>query len=478
MANNQMALSHLAEKSHLVEHGIACEISGNDSQICDVTHDSKQVTTGALFCCVRGSTVDGHDFARAAVDAGASALVVDHALAIDIPQLIVSDVRMAMGYLAAALRDYPSRRMHVVGITGTNGKTTTAHLLAEILREHGWVTEVFGTLTGGRTTSEATDLQRNLAECEARGVQAVVMEVTSHALELQRVNGTKFELSIFTNLTQDHLDFHGTIEKYFSAKAKLFTEQYSLKALVNRDDVHGKLLLDTISINAISFGLSDIKHVSCDARRHGYEIDGTKISVNIGGQFNVMNSLAAVNAARALGVSLHVIARGLANASAVDGRFEAINAGQDFEVIVDYAHTPDALIRVLESTRSLMTMNSQLIVVFGCGGDRDTDKRAKMGEIAAMLADVVVITSDNPRSESSADIAKQIKAGVRDLDSHKVLCTELDRRAAIGKALSIAKTGDVVVIAGKGHENTQTIGTHVFPFRDAQVARELLGAHS
>ena len=478
VAKNQMALSHLAEKSHLIEHGISCEISGNDVQICDVTHDSKQVTTGALFCCVRGSTVDGHDFARAAVDAGASALVVDHELAIDIPQLIVSDVRMSMGYLAAALRDYPSRRMHVVGITGTNGKTTTAHLLAQILREHGWVTEVFGTLTGGRTTSEATDLQRNLAECEARGVQAVVMEVTSHALELQRVNGTKFEISIFTNLTQDHLDFHGTLEKYFAAKAKLFTDQYSLQAVVNRDDVHGKLLLDTINIKADSFGLSDINYVSFDARQHGYEIDGTKISVNIGGQFNVMNSLAAVKAARTLGISLDEIARGLANASAVHGRFEAINVGQDFDVIVDYAHTPDALNRVLESARSFMSRNSQLIVVFGCGGDRDSDKRAKMGEIAGMLADVVVITSDNPRSESAADIALQINAGVRGPDSHKVLCTELDRRAAIGKALTIAKSGDVVVIAGKGHENTQTIGTHVFPFSDVLVARELLGAHS
>ena len=304
------------------------------------------------------------------------------------------------------------------------------------------------------------------------------MEVTSHALELQRVNGTKFEISIFTNLTQDHLDFHGTLEKYFAAKAKLFTDQYSLQAVVNRDDVHGKLLLDTINIKADSFGLSDINYVSFDARQHEYEIDGTKISVNIGGQFNVMNSLAAVKAARTLGISLDEIARGLANASAVHGRFEAINVGQDFDVIVDYAHTPDALNRVLESARSFMSRNSQLIVVFGCGGDRDSDKRAKMGEIAGMLADVVVITSDNPRSESAADIALQINAGVRGPDSHKVLCTELDRRAAIGKALTIAKSGDVVVIAGKGHENTQTIGTHVFPFSDVLVARELLGAHS
>ena len=477
-ATGQMALSHLVTNSRIAEHGITFDFSGGDAQICDVTHDSKQVIPGALFCCIRGATFDGHEFARAAVQAGASAIVVDHALAIDIPQLIVSDVRGAMGYLAAALRDFPSKRMHVVGITGTNGKTTTAHLLAEILRAHGWNTEVFGTLTGGRTTSEASDLQRNLASCESRGIQAVVMEVTSHALELQRVNGTTFEVAVFTNLTEDHLDFHGTFEKYFAAKAKLFTNQYSLQAVVNRDDVHGKLLLDTITIDAVSFGLSYISNVSVDARHHEYEIAGTKISVNLGGHFNVMNSLAAVNAAQALGVPLNEISRGLANASAVAGRFESISAGQDFDVIVDYAHTPDALTRVLNSARSMMQGNSQLIVVFGCGGDRDMDKRAKMGEIAAMLADAVVITSDNPRSESAVDIAMQINAGVRDSDSHKVLGTELDRRAAIGKAISIAKTGDVVVIAGKGHESTQTIGTEVFPFSDAQVARELLGVHS
>ena len=474
----QMALSHLARESQITERGILYEIVGGDAQILDVTHDSKQVVPGSLFCCVRGTTFDGHDFAGDAVAAGATAVVVDHALAMEIPQLVVSDVRAAVGYLAAALRHFPSRRMHVVGVTGTNGKTTTAYLLAEILKAHGWVTEVFGTLTGARTTSEAADLQRILADCESRGVQAVVMEVTSHALELQRVNGTNFEVSVFTNLSQDHLDFHGTIEHYFSAKAKLFTEQYSKRAVVNRDDVHGMLLLDTIAIDADSFGQSSIKNVKVDAQHHEYEIEGIHISVNIGGQFNVMNSLAAISAARALGVSFSSIKSGLEAAPAVPGRFESINAGQKFDVIVDYAHTPDAMERVLTSARSLMGDQSRLIVVFGCGGDRDIDKRAKMGEIAATHADVVVITSDNPRSESGADIALQINAGIRGVDSHKVLCIELDRRAAIGKAFSIAQPGDVVVIAGKGHENTQTIGTQVFSFSDAQVARELLGAHS
>jgi UDP-N-acetylmuramoyl-L-alanyl-D-glutamate--2,6-diaminopimelate ligase len=313
---------------------------------------------------------------------------------------------------------------------------------------------------------------------EGNGVEAVVMEVTSHALELYRVAGTTFEVSVFTNLSQDHLDFHLTMEKYFAAKAKLFTNEYSARGVVNRDDVHGQLLLDTMTIDSMSFGMSDVTHVHMDARRLEFNIDGVHMRAHVGGQFNVMNSLAAVSAARALGVSLTEIAEGLSRATAVPGRFESIDAGQQFDVIVDYAHTPDALERVLDSSRSLMSETGKLVVVFGCGGDRDMEKRQPMGEIAGAKADVVILTSDNPRSESGAEIALQINAGVQASDSHKVLCTELDRRAAIGMAFSIAQAGDVVVIAGKGHESTQTIGTDVFPFNDAQVARELLGAQS
>jgi UDP-N-acetylmuramoyl-L-alanyl-D-glutamate--2,6-diaminopimelate ligase len=268
------------------------------------------------------------------------------------------------------------------------------------------------------------------------------------------------------------------MEKYFAAKAKLFTDVYSTCGVVNRDDVHGQLLLDTMTIASMSFGMSDINQVKMNARSIEYEFDGVLLRVQLGGQFNVMNSLAAVSAARALGVSLAEIADGIGRATAVPGRFESIDAGQSFDVVVDYAHTPDALERVLDSSRSLMSETGKLIVVFGCGGDRDMEKRQPMGEIAGVKADVVIITSDNPRSESGADIAAQINAGVRASDSHKVLCTELDRRAAIGKAFSIAQLGDVVVIAGKGHESTQTIGAEIFPFNDAQVARELLGAQS
>ena len=477
-ATGQMTLRHLVETAQLGEHGLLVDVVGADVVIADITHDSRQVLAGTMFCCVDGMQMNGHEFAQQAVDAGASALLVDHALSIDIPQVVVTDVRHAMGHMSAALYNFPSSRMHVVGVTGTNGKTTTAHLLAEILRAHGWKTEVIGTLTGARTTPESTDLQRTLSECERNGVRAVVMEVTSHALELHRVAGTTFEVAVFTNLSQDHLDFHHTMEKYFAAKAKLFAEQYSAFGVVNRDDVHGQLLLDTMTIDSMSFGISDVTQVKMDARHIEYDIDGVHMRAQLGGQFNVMNSLAAISAARALGVSLVEIAEGLGRATAVPGRFESIDAGQSFDVIVDYAHTPDALERVLDSSRSLMSENGKLIVVFGCGGDRDADKRQPMGEIAGAKADVVIITSDNPRSESGSEIALQINAGVRPSDSHKVLCTELDRRAAIGKAFSIAQLRDVVVIAGKGHENTQTIGTEIFSFSDAQVARELLGAQS
>jgi UDP-N-acetylmuramoyl-L-alanyl-D-glutamate--2,6-diaminopimelate ligase len=473
-----MTLRHLVEKAQLSKHGLLGEVVGEDAVVADVVHDSRQVVAGALFCCIGGENEDGHDFAEQAIRAGATALVVDHVLPIDAPQVVVRDARMSMGLLAAALRNFPSTRMHVVGVTGTNGKTTTAHVLAEILRAHGWKTEVIGTLTSARTTPESTDLQRLLSEYESTGVQAVVMEVTSHALELHRVAGTAFEVSVFTNLSQDHLDFHFTMEKYFAAKAKLFTDVYSTCGVVNRDDVHGQLLLDTMTIDSMSYGLSDVTQVRMDARHIEYECDGVHMHAQLGGQFNVMNSLAAISAARALGISLAEIAEGLSQAAAVPGRFESIDAGQSFDVVVDYAHTPDALERVLDSSRSLMSESGKLIVVFGCGGDRDVQKRQPMGEIAGAKADVVIITSDNPRSESGAEIAAQINAGVRATDSHKVLCTELDRRAAIGKAFSIAQLGDVVVIAGKGHESTQTIGTEIFPFNDAQVARELLGAQS
>jgi UDP-N-acetylmuramoyl-L-alanyl-D-glutamate--2,6-diaminopimelate ligase len=366
--------------------------------------------------------------------------------------------------------------MRVVGVTGTNGKTTTAHLLASILRQQGLQTEVFGTLTGERTTPESCDLQRNLWQAVNAGTQAVVMEVTSHAMSLQRVVGTNFEAAAFLNLSPEHLDFHKTIEKYFAAKASLFDAQFTKLGIINRDDVHGRLLLDATEIDTVSFGLDDASAIEVSATHHAYVWKNANVNVRIGGKFNVMNSLAAATVALSLGVDIADIVSGLAGAGTVDGRYESVGGNIPFDVIVDYAHTPDALSRVLDTTRATIAPNGRIILVFGCGGDRDNAKRPMMGAIAASQADCVIVTSDNPRSEDPREIAAQITAGIADADRKSLLSVELDRRSAIELALMTAHTGDVVIIAGKGHETTQTIGDRVLPFNDAHVANELIGA--
>lgn len=442
-------------------------------EITGVAYDSNGVKPGTLFCCLQGEHFDGHEFANEAVQAGAVALLVSRQVPVSVPQIQVNDVRLAMAWLSAAFYGDPSHDLLVIGITGTNGKTTTAHLLASILRQHGWETEVVGTLSSVRTTPEAPDLQRKFAEQLRAGKRAVVMEVSSHALAQDRVVGTRFCAAVFTNLSREHLDFHGTIERYFAAKASLFRSELTDVGIINRDDVHGKLLVDAIDIETETFGESDAMDIESDASHHAFTWRNQRIEVSIGGRFNVMNSLAAATAAAKLGVAPYDIAKGLAAAGTVPGRFEAVNAGQQFDVIVDYAHTPDALERVLQSARSV-ARSGRVIVVFGCGGDRDRDKRPEMGHTAAVFADVVVVTSDNPRSENPESIIAQIISGISSDLTDRVLSVESDRRSAIGIALDAAKSGDVVVIAGKGHETTQTIGECVIQFSDVEVARNLL----
>lgn len=454
--------------------GVAIEVHGDASAVVsEIAYDSQGVVPGALFCCIEGAQYDGHDFAAEAVNGGAAALLVSRKLAIDVPQIEVADTRSAMAKLSAAFYGYPSESLQVIGITGTNGKTTTAHLMAAILHQHGLATEVFGTLSGTRTTPESPDLQRMLAEQVSAGKRAVVMEVSSHALAQHRVAGTRFRASVFTNLSREHLDYHENTEKYFAAKASLFVKQLTDVAIINRDDVHGRLLLDTISIEAESFGESEISGLAFDAASHSYQWRGQTIKVAIGGRFNFMNSLAAATAAAKLGVAPYDIAKGLAAAAPVAGRFEAVSVGQKFAVIVDYAHTPDALQNVIASARAV-AKGGRVIVVFGCGGDRDHDKRPEMGRIAASSADVVVVTSDNPRSEDQQEITAQICSGIDQTKQHGVIVVEHDRRAAIARAIAEAKSGDVVVIAGKGHETTQTTGDRILSFSDVAVARELL----
>lgn len=446
--------------------------------ISDITNDSKQVSHGSMYCCVVGDHTDGHDFAQDALNAGASALLVERKLPIDCAQVIVSDARRAMGEMASAFYDHPSKRMRVVGITGTNGKTTTAHLLGAIFRQQGLNTEVFGTLSGARTTPESCDLQRNLWQAVNSGVQAVVMEVTSHALVLQRIVGTQFDAVVFLNLSPEHLDFHKTLEQYFAAKASLFNKRFTNLGIVNGDDVHGQLLLDAADIETLSFGLCDVEMIEITPQSHSYIWRNNTVHVAVGGKFNVLNSLAAATVAASLGVDVVDIVSGLAAAGTVAGRYQAISADTPFDVIVDYAHTPDALRRVLESTREVIVPGGKIILVFGCGGDRDTAKRPMMGMVAALGADRVIVTSDNPRSEEPSDIAQQIMSGIDDAVGRSHVSVELDRRSAIELALMTARKGDVVIIAGKGHETTQTIGNRVLPFNDAQVANELIGALS
>ncbi|MEO6124629.1 MAG: UDP-N-acetylmuramoyl-L-alanyl-D-glutamate--2,6-diaminopimelate ligase [Ilumatobacteraceae bacterium] len=445
----------------------------SDPLVRDITFDSRQVAPGTLFCCLRGERRDGHEFAADAVASGAVAVLVDHVMALEgVVQVVVDDTRVAMAELAASLFGHPSARLDVIGITGTNGKTTTAHILASALEALGSPTGVIGTLSGTHTTPEAPDLQRRLAGFLADGKRTVAMEVSSHALALDRVVGTHFRIGVFTNLGHDHLDLHGTQERYFAAKARLFEPDLTTHGVVNIDDVHGQLLADAHPIPMTTFSANDISDVIVGAFDHEYTWRGQRIRVGLGGRFNVMNSLAAATTLAVLGHEPAAISSALAMTTSVPGRFERIDAGQSFAVIVDYAHTPDALEQVLAAGRVVAGSN-RVVVVFGCGGDRDHDKRPEMGRAAAQGADSVVITSDNPRSEDPAAIINDAIRGVPENYRGRI-AVEPDRFQAIALALRTAGPGDVVIIAGKGHETTQTFHGTVASFDDRVVARELL----
>ena len=453
------------------------------TDIVAVTSDSEAVVPGALFFCVRGSRFDGHRFAARAVAAGAAALVVEEdvelppGLGADVPQVLVADSRAALAPAAAAFYVHPSRRLSVVGVTGTNGKTTTTHLLGAVLRADGRPAEVIGTLSGARTTPEAPHLQAALAAAAERGTQAVALEVSSHALTLHRVDATWFEVAVFTNLTPEHLDFHDTMDDYFAAKASLFTPDRTAVAVVNADDPWGRRLLESTAVPTRPFTLADAAGLAIGPDGARFAWEGRPVWLRPGAEFNVANALAAATAARELGVPAATVADGLSAAGPVPGRFEAIDRGQGFAVIVDYAHTPAGLEACLVAARQLAGNGGasappgRVIVVFGCGGDRDKAKRPLMGDVATRLADVAVLTSDNPRSEDPAAIIDAVVAGAR---RPEALVVEPDRRSAIALALDDARPGDVVVVAGKGHEATQVVGDRALPFDDRVVAGELL----
>ncbi|MGH2724201.1 MAG: UDP-N-acetylmuramoyl-L-alanyl-D-glutamate--2,6-diaminopimelate ligase [Actinomycetota bacterium] len=453
-----------------------------------IAYRSSEVAPGWLFFCVPGGRGDGHDFAPSAARAGADALVVERW--VDVPgvvQVRVPSVREAMGPVAAAFYGRPSERLVMVGVTGTNGKTTTTYLLERIFEEAGFRAGVIGT-TGvriagrpvpmERTTPEAPDLHRLLAEMAEEGVGAVAMEVSSHGLHQHRAGGIRFACAVFTNLSQDHLDYHGTLEEYFRAKAVLFTPAMSDRAALNHDSPEGRALLRD-DVPALTYGTgprADVRATGIGLRADGlsFRVDALEVRSPLRGAFNVHNCLAALTAARQVGIADEVAARGIAACRGVPGRLEPVDAGQHFQVLVDYAHTPDSVENVLLAARPLAS--GRLIVVLGCGGDRDRAKRPLMGEAATRLADLTVVTSDNPRSEEPMAIIGEIEPGARRGGGRYEI--EPDRRAAIRMAVGEAGPGDVVVIAGKGHETGQEFADRTIPFDDRVVARQEVEALS
>jgi UDP-N-acetylmuramoyl-L-alanyl-D-glutamate--2,6-diaminopimelate ligase len=457
-----------------------------DVEITGVAYDSRKVGAGTLFFCVVGEKRDGHEFAGEVVEAGAAALVVERKLEVDVPQVRVADARAAMAPLAARFWGDPTAELAVVGITGTNGKTTTAFLVRQILEGVGRSCGLLGTVkrvVGGteeevvRTTPEAIDLQQTFRRMADAGDVACAMEVSSHALALHRADSIHFEVAVFMNLTQDHLDFHADMEDYFAAKRGLFALGPA-HAAVNVDDPYGGRLAEEFECVTFSaegaeadFRATDVGFDAAGASFHLDSPDGgIDVRIPLPGHFNVSNALAAIAAAHALGVSVADAAGALAGAARVPGRFEPVDEGQPFAVLVDYAHTPDSLENVLRAARRIT--DARLISVFGAGGDRDRDKRPQMGGIAAELSDLAIVTSDNPRSEDPEEIIEQIMDGVNGSPPVEV---EPDRRAAIALALHRAGPGDTVLIAGKGHEQGQEFEAgRKIPFDDRQVAREEL----
>ena len=450
--------------------------------ISELAYDSRKAGPGTLFFCVPGDKVDGHDFAAQVVEAGAAALVVERELEVDVPQLVVADARAAMAPLAARFWGDPTAELRVVGVTGTNGKTTTVFLVREILEAAGIQSGLLGTVkqvVGGveeaveRTTPEAIDLQATFRRMLEAGDRACAMEVSSHAMVLHRADAIHFEAALFTNLTQDHLDFHAGMEDYFEAKRMLFAAEPGTR-IVNVDDPYGRRLAEEFDCVTFSAEGADADYtardVSFDAGGASFTIGDLQLRTGLPGHFNVANASGAFAVARALGVEPEMAAAGLARAGRVPGRFEPIDEGQGFAVLVDYAHTPDSLENVLRAARRLTA--GRLIAVFGAGGDRDRDKRPKMGRAGAELADLTVITSDNPRSEDPAAIVAEVAAGAAGAPELEVV---EDRRAAIALALGRAAPGDTVVIAGKGHEQGQEFeGGRRIPFDDRDVARKEL----
>ena len=470
------------------------------AEVCHITADSRTVQEGSLFICLVGATVDGHSFVEKAVQDGAVAVVVSKPVTVPdhVALIYVEDTRQALQATVPFFYDYPASKMRMIGVTGTNGKTTTTHIIAHLLRSQGYTVGVIGTVhiliddqsyPIHNTTPDVADLQQILQQMVDAGVTHCIMEVSSHALALGRTAGVEYDTAVFTNLTQDHLDFHKTFDNYLAAKAKLFKQvsaSYQVKegkgAVINVDDAYGQSIVDVTTSPMITYSTegkgsmnaSDLT-VTAKSSKFTLNYDGKSypISTKIAGMFNVYNTLAAVGATLYEGLSMEEIVKGLATFTAVPGRFELIEEGQDFAVVVDYAHTPDGLENILQTAKKIV--ENRILVVFGCGGDRDATKRPIMGRIAAQFGDRVFVTSDNPRTEDPVQIVKDVEVGVREgLHDDVTYEVIVDRREAIHKAIAEATTSDVVIIAGKGHEDYQILKDETIHFDDREVAREAL----
>lgn len=494
--DRHMKLSELA--SRLITSKL---IGSGDIEITAMETDSRAAQAGSLFICLPGHTVDGHDFAPQAAERGASAFVVERELPhIAAPQLIVGSSRHAMAVLADYFYKQPSSSLHLIGVTGTNGKTTTTYLIEQILNDQQKPAGVIGTVERryagitepmSGTTPEALQLQRYLAEMRDAGTQYCALEVSSHALEQGRVKGCRFRTAIFTNLTQDHLDYHGTMERYAEAKGLFFSrlgnvyasdEAERSYAVLNADDPASEAFAKGTAADTILYGIdheADVRasRIQITAQGTSFHVDtfagSADITLKMVGKFNVYNALAAISAALIEGIAIEQIKASLEKMAGVPGRVESVSVGQNFAVIVDYAHTPDGLDNVLRAVKELAP--PRIICVFGCGGDRDRTKRPIMGAIAAKYSDYAIITSDNPRTEDPELILRDVEAGLLqggvDKSRYELL---VDRHAAIEKAVEMASPGDVVLIAGKGHETYQIIGGVTHPFDDRLVAKEAI----
>ncbi|AZU61427.1 UDP-N-acetylmuramoyl-L-alanyl-D-glutamate--2,6-diaminopimelate ligase [Neobacillus mesonae] len=466
---------------------------GEDPEITSIENDNRKVQNGSLFICIKGYTVDGHDFASSAVKNGAAAVLAERPLDIDVPVVVVKDTNRAMAVLADAFFGQPTQQLRLIGITGTNGKTTTSHLLEKILADRGQKTGLIGTMytkigektiETKNTTPESLTLQKTFHQMVEEGVETAVMEVSSHALDLGRVHGCDYDVAVFTNLTQDHLDYHKTMEEYKRAKSLLFSQlgnSYEVGrpkfAILNADDAASAMFKRSTAAHVYTYGIeekADLQAVNIQMTSSGTSFDLVigqeqyRVELQLIGKFSIYNVLAALSAAVVSDVPIHEAITSIEAVKGVAGRFELVNAGQNFTVIVDYAHTPDSLENVLKTIQHFA--NKKVFVVVGCGGDRDRTKRPLMAQIACRYASNPIFTSDNPRSEEPMAILKEMEAGVQGED---YIVIE-DRKEAIHTAIKQAEAGDVVLIAGKGHETYQQIGNVIHDFDDRLVAREAI----